>query len=160
MQQADEDFARVMDWLTQCEEDEDRECFYSAFSGVRVERQAKAVLEMALSDRVRNQNAVMVINAIAGIPEMHEVVRDFVTAHFSTMLDVLEGGYLMERLLQGVLGSYQSDSVLPFWDEFFQPHMPVIGRGYRNAREALLIRARFMEHQRDDIIRFLQKLTV
>ena len=114
------------------------------------------VLEFAISDEVRAQDAVCPIMSVSMSYKGRLLAWEFFKKHWQTFRDRYEGGFLMSRLVKVIVEDFVTEEQAQDVENFFKEHqMPGTERTVQQSLETIRLNAAWLARDKDSIKEYL-----
>lgn len=115
-------------------------------------------LELALTPKVRSQDAVFVILSVASNPAGRQLAWDFFKTNVNVFIEKYNGGFLLGRLAKGVVDGFASEEKALEAIQFFEQN-PIASakRAVDQAIETVRTNAKWIERDLDSIVSWFKQ---
>ncbi|XP_067928547.1 puromycin-sensitive aminopeptidase-like [Watersipora subatra] len=125
---------------------------------VKDEQQINNVLQFAISDKVRSQDAVSCFAGVATSVLGRQLTWEFVQANWKKLSIMFEKGSLQARLVKISIQDFVNRSIIPEIKEFFKKNpAPAASRVIQQSFENIELNAAMLERDREAIKSYLTK---
>ncbi|XP_052892551.1 puromycin-sensitive aminopeptidase isoform X2 [Anopheles moucheti] len=118
----------------------------------------RKVIDFAMSEEVRAQDAVFVIVSVALNPKGRDMAWDYFCEHWQVLLNQYEGGFLLARLIKYLTENFSTEERAQEVERFFREHeFPGTERTVSQSIETIRLNADWMKRDLEAISAYLKQ---
>ncbi|XP_031826671.1 puromycin-sensitive aminopeptidase isoform X2 [Nomia melanderi] len=137
---------------------EEKDRILRALGAIKDETLLAEILEFAMSDEVRAQDAVYAIMSVSMTYKGRLMAWDFIKKNWQTLRDRYGGGFLMSRLVKIVTENFVTEEQAKEVEDFFKDHpTPGTERTVQQSVESIRLNVAWLARDLDSIKEFLDK---
>jgi len=152
-----ETFEALLKLFRAADSQEEKVRLMRSLGAARDEALLQRTLEFAMSDEVRSQDAVFVLQAVAGNPKGRDLAWKFVQNRWADLRKKYDGGFLISRLI-AIPGDYATEERAKEVEAFFAANpVPGTDRTVKQTVESIRSNAKWLQRDREHIKEWLAK---